>query len=74
MPRPRPGVAGVIKAVLAMREGVMPKTLHVDAPSSKIDWEAGRVELLAERAAGRPNGRPAAPPSPPSASAAPTPT
>src|SRR6185295_5604015 len=42
------GVSGVIKAVLSMREGQMPKTLHVDAPSSKVDWEAGRVELLTE--------------------------
>ena len=42
------GVAGVIKAVMAMREGVMPKTLHLDAPSSKVEWEAGKVELLAE--------------------------
>jgi acyl transferase domain-containing protein/short-subunit dehydrogenase/acyl carrier protein len=52
------GVGGVIKAVLAMREGTMPKTLHVDQPSSKIDWEAGKVELLTEAREWEVNGRP----------------
>ena len=52
------GVAGVIKAVMAMREGVMPKTLHLDAPSSKVEWEAGKVELLSEATEWEANGAP----------------
>ncbi|WP_133305769.1 polyketide synthase, partial [Micromonospora sp. MW-13] len=42
------GVAGVIKMVLAMQEGVVPATLHVDEPSPHIDWSSGAVELVTE--------------------------
>ncbi|GAA4016770.1 type I polyketide synthase [Allokutzneria multivorans] len=43
------GVAGVIKLVLAMQHGIMPKTLNADVPSTHVDWSAGEVSLLTEQ-------------------------
>ncbi|WP_162930984.1 type I polyketide synthase, partial [Streptomyces sporangiiformans] len=52
------GMAGVIKMVTAMRQGVLPKSLHADDVSPFVDWSAGAVELLSEAREWEADGRP----------------
>ncbi|HEX6342404.1 MAG TPA: type I polyketide synthase [Umezawaea sp.] len=39
------GVAGVIKSILALRNGIVPPTLHVDTPTPHVDWTTDTIRL-----------------------------
>ncbi|MFC4377552.1 beta-ketoacyl synthase N-terminal-like domain-containing protein, partial [Nocardia halotolerans] len=52
------GVAGVIKMLMAMRYGVLPRSLHVGVGSSGVVWEGSGVGLLSESRVWPETGRP----------------
>jgi len=42
------GVAGVIKVMLAMNRGIIPKHLHFTTPNPEMDWDRLRLQVTAE--------------------------
>ncbi|MEE2035869.1 type I polyketide synthase [Nocardiopsis sp. CT-R113] len=52
------GVSGVIKSILALRAGILPRTLHVAERTPFVDWSSGTVELLTEARPWPETGRP----------------
>lgn len=52
------GVAGVIKTVMALRHELLPRTLHLDTPTTKVDWSLGDVSLLTEPVRWAPGAEP----------------
>ncbi len=57
-PQAAAGVAGIIKMVLALQHGTLPKTLHAEKPSPHIDWSSGTLRLLTEAVPWQRNARP----------------
>ena len=52
------GIAGAIKMVMALRHGLLPRTLHVNEPSREVDWSSGAVSLLTDELPWAGNGEP----------------
>ena len=42
------GIAGLIKIMLSMKQGVIPKHLHFQTPNEHVDWDALPVQVTSE--------------------------
>ncbi|MFC0041905.1 type I polyketide synthase [Actinomadura rayongensis] len=52
------GIAGIIKTVYAIRHGVLPRTLHVNKPTDRVEWPQDGVRLLTRNTPWPETGRP----------------
>ncbi|MCE4948951.1 SDR family NAD(P)-dependent oxidoreductase, partial [Streptomyces albulus] len=52
------GAAGVIKMIMALQRGTLPRSLHATEPTTDVDWTAGAVNLLDEAVTWPDTGRP----------------
>ncbi|WP_130800152.1 type I polyketide synthase, partial [Streptomyces otsuchiensis] len=52
------GVAGIIKMVMALRHGVLPRSLHITEPTRHVDWDGSGVRLLTGQVEWADAGRP----------------
>ncbi|MCP9272306.1 type I polyketide synthase [Mycolicibacterium arenosum] len=52
------GAAGLIKVVLSLQHGVLPKSLHFDTPSPHIPWDSLPVRVVSEATPWQADGRP----------------
>jgi acyl transferase domain-containing protein len=43
------GLVGLLKAVLAMRNDQLPRTLHAEKPTPSIDWQGANMALVQKR-------------------------
>jgi amino acid adenylation domain-containing protein/thioester reductase-like protein len=52
------GLVGVVKVVLAMQHNMLPRTLHVAAPTPAVDWKNAGMALVQEERPWLPGDRP----------------